>query len=193
MSADFSYRSQQPHLSILFAEFFLSRVLPVFLLFLAFVMYLVLFCPPHAGAVTFKDWDSYLSACEKQVSSRWFATEVSAFQIPPHFVEHAKGVVSFYLDSEGKVSKVKMRHSTDESLRVAALRVYSTRGLGLLKAMDMAMVDSVEGCKLPSPPIKLNCPRRFVVIYDNQRFKPLRILLDDKIPIYQCSIPQALF
>ncbi|MBX9571113.1 MAG: TonB C-terminal domain-containing protein [Candidatus Obscuribacterales bacterium] len=148
----------------------------------------------QSQAAEVKDWDTYLKECEQKISEDWLGKEMSAFQIPPHFRDNAKGVISFYLDSEGRVSKARVLHSSQESLRVAALRIYSVRGLGLLKAMDKAMLSAVEkSAPLPAPPWKLKCPRKFVVVFDTQRLKPLRIYVDDRIPIYQTSIPQVFF
>lgn len=171
-----------------------AHFLPVLLLLLMLVIYFAVLCPQNAKAAPVPDWDSYLKDCEKKISEDWLKHEVSAFQIPYHFQENAKGAVSFYMDSEGRISKAKILHSSGESLRVAALRIYSVRGLGLLKAMDNAMVCAVEkSAPLPAPPWKLNCPRKFVVVFDTQRLKPLRMYVDDKIPIYQTSIPQVFF
>jgi hypothetical protein len=172
----------------------LTHLVSVFVLLLCLVLWLSIACAPHASSAEPKDWDSYLKECEQKIAADWLGTEVKAFQIPPHFRDNAKGAVSFYMDSEGHVSKARIIHSSGESLRVAALRIYSIRGLGLLKAMDKAMVSAVEkSAPLPAPPWKLNCPRKFVVVFDTERLKPLRLYVDDKIPIYQTSLPQALF
>ena len=139
------------------------------------------------------DWSGYLRLCEKRIAQSWTNYSVHSYKLPEHFKKHAKGVVSFELNSAGKVSKMKVRHSSAESLRIAALRQYPSRAVGLLKAIDNSMIDAIEtSTPLPAPPRKLQCPRRFVVVFDADRFKPLRMYLDDKIPVYASSMPQAL-
>ena len=195
MIAQNSLRKTCLHEGLLdFLQGTLSHLLPVLLVLLCIALWLNFACSPTCKAANENEWDQYLKECEQKISADWLGQEVPAFKIPPHFSDHAKGAVSFYMDSEGKVTKPRIIHSSAESLRVAALRIYSIRGLGLLKAMDKAMLSAVENAApLPAPPWKLNCPRKFVVVFDTERLKPLRLYVDDKIPIYQTSIPQALF
>lgn len=149
-----------------------------------------LFSPCLASPVS--EWEAYLSECEHRVGETWTQYSVHDYKIPEHFRKNAKGVIGFSIDAQGKVSKAKVIHSSAESLRVAAYMRYPHRADGLMKAMDYAMLNALEtSAPLPPPPRKLYCPRRFVAVFDTHRFNPLRIYIDDKIPIYGSSIPQV--
>lgn len=137
-------------------------------------------------ALAFEFMDTFMASCEKQIAAYWQNHSLEEFQIPQHFRNYAKGVVSFELDEKGRAKKIKIRHAASESLYVAARLQYGARAPGLMAALDKSMISAVKDCgRLPSPPKLLSGHRRYAVIFDTQRFKPLRLFIDDNIQIYE--------
>lgn len=129
--------------------------------------------------------ERFMSECESQITKQWQGKYLDEFQIPSHFRENAKGVVSFSIDDQGHPKRVKLQHGSAESLIIAAQVRYGQRAPGLLKAMDKAMIEAVKQCEFPPLPYQLSAHRHFAVVFDPQRFKPLRVLIDDQITIGQ--------
>lgn len=129
---------------------------------------------------------NYLDKLESEIANNWRQEMLPKYKIPSHFQQYAKGVVSFCLDSRGNLSRVKLRHSSKESLIIAARLRYGERGDALLAALDKSMLEAVKNSSpLPAPPKQLESHQRLSVIFDPQRFKVLRVFIDDNIPVKQ--------
>ena len=134
------------------------------------------------------DFEPFLKSCEKSISKQWQGHSLEEYKIPDYFRQHAKGVVCFELDSKGQAKKISVKHSSRESLIVAAKLKYGPKGEALLDAIDNAMMASVkETSPFPAPPKEFVAHKRYAVVFDTERLKPLRIYVDDQIPVAQTS------
>lgn len=150
--------------------------------FLALLGPAIVFPLQEAGAET--SYELYMQDCEKKIAEHWFKHSLPKYLIPFHFRVFAKGVVSFELDCHGYPRKCKIKHTSKESLVVAARLRYGLRGDAMLKALDKSMIESVqESAPFASPPEALQAHRHFAVIFDTQRYQPLRMFMDDNIPV----------
>lgn len=128
--------------------------------------------------------EPFLTQCEQKIAQQWQTESLKDFQIPPHFCNHAKGVVSFVIDADGTPSRIKIKHSARESLIVAARVHYGERAEGLMNALDASMIDSIKkSAPLPQLPWQLDSHRKYAVVFDMQRYKPLKVFIDDSIPV----------
>jgi len=141
--------------------------------------------PLFAGAAKAIDpVEPFLTQCEQKIGQQWQNESLRNFQIPTHFCDHAKGVISFVIDADGTPSRIKIKHSARESLIVAARVHYGERAEGLMNAMDASMIDAIKkSAPLPQPPWQLDSHRKYAVVFDMQRYKPLKVFIDDSIPV----------
>ncbi len=134
------------------------------------------------------DFEPFLKSCEKSISKHWQGQALEEYKIPDYFKQHAKGVVCFELDSKGQAKRITVKHSSRESLIVAAKLKYGAKGEALLDAMDKAMIASIkETSPFPPPPKEFVAHKRYAVVFDTERLKPLRIYVDDQIPVAQSN------
>lgn len=128
----------------------------------------------------------YLDSCQEKIADSWLNESLDKYKIPPHFRRYAKGVVTFNIDSKGKVSRVRIKHSSKESLVVAARLRYGARGDALLAALDKSMLEAVtNSCPLPGLPKLFESHPRYAAVFDPQRFQPMKLFIDDDIPVRQ--------
>lgn len=67
---------------------------------------------------------------------------------------------------------------------MAARMHYGERADGLMNALDQSMIDAIEkSAPLPPLPWQLESHRKYAVVFDMQRFKPLKVFIDDNIPV----------
>lgn len=128
----------------------------------------------------------YLDSCQEKIAHCWLNESLDKYKIPPHFRLYAKGVVTFSIDSKGRACRIRIKHSSKESLVVAARLRYGARGDALLAALDKSMLEAVtNSCPLPGLPKLFESHPRYAAVFDPQRFQPLKLFIDDDIPVRQ--------
>ncbi len=139
-----------------------------------------------APVVSANEIEPFMKKCEGLISKQWQTHSLDEYQIPDYFRQHAKGVVCFEVDSKGNAKRIKIKHASAESLVMAARVKYGARAAGLMNAMDKAMIAAIgEASPFPPPPHQLTSHKQYAVVFDTQRLKPLKMFVDDQIPVAQ--------
>ncbi len=114
----------------------------------------------------------YFAVLEAQIKKRW---SEAAFResVPAELCHSGRAVVSFRLKRSGQVDHVKLKHIALESV----LPIHRPGAAEACTKLDQSLLNIMVE-PLPPPPEKFCCPRKMIILFDPQRFHPLKVMLD---------------
>lgn len=130
------------------------------------------------------DTDGYFRDCDKMINQRWQAELKD--KVSPKTLRryNPEAVVNFQLKKDGSIARVKLRHSSKESLRFSNFASYPYSNDELINVVDNSVLSTIAGLKkLPIPPKQLRCPRRMAVVFGPKRQGGAKLMLDESIPV----------
>lgn len=156
----------------------LMSVSPCVFIVLLAISQVTVHAEPYEGEGYGYGTENYCKIIEMNFRNRWVES-ADWKRVPPEFCEHGRSVVSFRLNKKGRVENVKLRHCALESL----LPIYRQRLQDPASRLDGSVMEAVSTASpLPPPPKEMNCPRNMIVLFDPERFSPLKVMFDDGIP-----------
>lgn len=130
---------------------------------------------------TVTEMERYWRFCEEAICDVW----ILDIQVPPAlqpYKEECVAALEFDLLQNGRLKRIRIRHSNGEKYLRLQKRPWTTRAISSGKQLDKHMIAALKHAgPFPPPPPQLNYPRHCLVIFDFRSPHLVKLLLDDGI------------